>query len=176
MIRCGDIEKEYTLLKEYPVEDAEFVQANTLIENGKIVLRGHSFGDSKELVTFVEGEPPSREYPDTLNTSATTLLYKDRSFLGYDADIEYTFENDKLYRIEISANAFLITDDRRMEAKDFEVSRKLADFGEPFAKAEVTYTEGYVTQWQDEQYHIFMFVYPSGFSFIAEQQSCDLEQ
>lgn len=164
-IRCGDIEKEYTLSIN------QIKLAYSILDNGKNVLRGHSFGDSIEQVMQSEAEEPKRIYNDTINENVTKLVYDNRSFFGYNSDITYTFENDRLYNIIVSAGAFSPFDDRTPEDKCNQVIKKMEVLGEPDVKGEVTFSDAFFAEWQSERYHIFLYVYPGGFSFIAEQQS-----
>ena len=83
VIRCGGVEKEYTLLKEYPMLDERFKDAYTILVDGEILLRGHRFGDSVEQVTHDEGEAPKRVFGDHLNENATNYAYKERLFFGF---------------------------------------------------------------------------------------------
>ncbi len=174
VVKCGDIVKEYTVLKVYPVIDDTYKRASTILNDEKIALRGHSFGDSMGQVIEAEGEP-HRVYQDTLNKNATTIIYKKQIFFGYESDVTYTFENDELYKITVAADAFLLSDHRSTEEKSNEVIAQLGVLGQPDVNEKIYYSEGYVTKWYDEQYYIFLFVYPSGFSFIVEPQSGESE-
>ncbi len=170
VVSCDGLQKTYFLNKEYPVIDDKYKMANTLLEDGEINLRGHRFGDSVEQVVKTEGGEPSRVGTDELNANASTLIYDNLSFFGYESDIRYTFEDNELYKVALSAKAFLRSDGRRTDMKNLEVIRRLDVLGEPYFKEEIPLMLGYVTRWQTEAYHVFLFVHPTGFTFLVEAQ------
>ena len=116
------------------------------------------------------------------NNSNIAFSLTGRVFLSDEQDLSdyeqhdfasYTFENDGLYKIAIVAKAFSRSDGRRLIEKSEEVLYHLGALGEPDVYRKALFGEGYVIEWHSEEYYVFLFVYPSGFSFIAEMPNGD---
>ncbi|MBT3318533.1 MAG: hypothetical protein HN389_02050 [Clostridia bacterium] len=176
MIRCGDIEKEYTLLKEYPILDDRFKNAYTILVDGEILLRGHRFGDSVEQVTHDEGEAAKRIFLDNTNEDATIYAYKKRLFFGFDSEFHYIFEENTLNKMIVYADAFSTFDERTTEEKCDEIIAVFDVLGEPDVREESNFSDAFVAEWFEDDYYIFLYVHPVGFSFIVEQVGSDYEQ
>jgi len=176
VIRCGDIEKEYTLLKEYPILDDRFKHAYTIFEDGEILIRGHRFGDSVEQVIHDEGEAPKRVFEDNTNENATIYAYEERLFFGFNSEFHYIIEEKILNKMIVYTDAFSIFDDRTTEEKCDEIISVFDVLGEPDVRVAANFSDAFTAQWHEEDYYIFLYVHPVGFSFIVEQVGNDNEQ